>query len=110
MSTHRMSALAAGTSLAIATAAPVWRMIDETPALRDHWAAVRERHAESLGEAIVRTLGLDEVTTPCRALARFTVDAFALAREAADPDAVLDEVFAMVDAAWAATGHDDARG
>lgn len=90
-------------------AAPVWRMVDETPSLREHEEMMRLRHAESLAEAIARDLGLDEVTTPCRTLARFTVDAFALARETDDPEAAVDEIFTMIDAAWAATGLDTGR-
>lgn len=86
------------------SAAPVWRMVDETPALRAYEESMRARHARSLEAAIARELGLAEPSTHCQALARFTVDAFALARGAQDPDAAVDEIFTMIDAAWAATG------
>lgn len=84
-------------------AAPVWQMIDETPALRDYEASVRLRHAESLAAAIAADPGLDRSATACRATARFVIDAYSLAREAADPQAALDEIFHMIEAAWAVT-------
>ena len=40
------------------------------------------------------------------------IDAYSLAREAADPDAALDEIFGMIEAAWAVTrpsGEPDGR-
>ncbi len=46
---------------------------------------------------------LARTSTACRTLARFTVDAYSLARESADPQAAVDEVFRMIEAAWAAT-------
>ncbi|NEC77304.1 TetR/AcrR family transcriptional regulator, partial [Streptomyces rochei] len=49
-------------------------------------------------------LGLARATTACRAIARFVVDARALAREADDPRAAVEEIFVMIEAAWAATG------
>jgi hypothetical protein len=84
-------------------AAPIWRMIDESPALRQYEESMRLRHAESLATAIADDLDLPRTTTACRTIARFVVDAHALAREAADPDAAVDEIFRMIEAAWAAT-------
>jgi AcrR family transcriptional regulator len=86
-------------------AAPLWRMIDETSALRDHERAMRQRHAESLARAIADDQGLSETTTAGRALARFAVEAFSIAREADDPGAALEELFGMIGAAWEATGR-----
>lgn len=37
-----------------------------------------------------------------RAVARFVVDAFTLAREADDPQAAVEEIFGMIEAAWEA--------
>jgi AcrR family transcriptional regulator len=84
------------------SAAPLWRMIDGSPALRDYEISMRLRHAESLAAAIAADLGLPHATTACRTIARFVVDAFSLAREATDPDTALDEIFRMIDAAWEA--------
>ncbi|WP_459545069.1 TetR/AcrR family transcriptional regulator [Nocardia sp. X0981] len=81
-------------------AAPIWRMIDECPALREYEEAMRLRHAESLATAIATELDLAQPTTACRAIARFVSDAYSLAREAADPEAAVDETFRMIEAAW----------
>ncbi len=61
---------------------------------------MRLRHADSLAQAIAADLGLPQTTTVCRAVARFVVDAFALAREADDPQAAVEEIFGMIEAAW----------
>lgn len=82
---------------------PFWRMIEDSPALREYEKSMRLRHAESLAMAIAGDLGLAEPSTACRAIARFTLDAFQLAREAADPETALDEIFRMIEAAWAVT-------
>ncbi|MFH9349774.1 TetR/AcrR family transcriptional regulator [Kitasatospora sp. NPDC017646] len=84
-------------------AAPIWRMIEESPALREYEESMRLRHAESLAAAIAADPGLSRTTTASRTIARFVIDAYSLAREAPDPDAALDEVFRMIEAAWAVT-------
>ncbi|MEU3177303.1 TetR/AcrR family transcriptional regulator [Streptomyces albidoflavus] len=83
-------------------AAPVWHLIDASPALRQYEAAMRQRHAEGLATALAEVRAGSP--TACRALATFTVDAYALARDAEEPGAALDELFAMIEAAWAAAG------
>lgn len=85
------------------SAAPIYRMIDESPALREYEESMRLRHAESLATAIAADPDLARTTTACRAIARFAIDAYSLAREAADPKAAVDEIFQMVEAAWAVT-------
>ncbi|TQS31010.1 TetR/AcrR family transcriptional regulator [Microbispora sp. KK1-11] len=82
------------------SAAPIWRMVDESPALREYEESMRLRHAESLARAIAADLDLPETTTACRTIARFVIDAYSLAREAADPEAAVDEIFRMIEAAW----------
>ncbi|MFJ9174297.1 TetR/AcrR family transcriptional regulator [Streptomyces sp. NPDC102360] len=84
------------------SAAPIWQMIESSPALRKYEESMRLRHAESIAAAIADDPELPYSTTACRTIARFVIDAFALAREAADPDSALDETFRMIDAAWAA--------
>ncbi|TVT46876.1 TetR family transcriptional regulator [Amycolatopsis rhizosphaerae] len=83
-------------------AAPIWRMIDESPALRQYEESMKLRHAQSLATAIAADLGLPRATTACRTIAKFVVDAHSLAREAADPEAAVDEIFLMIEAAWEA--------
>ncbi|ARX80909.1 MULTISPECIES: TetR/AcrR family transcriptional regulator [Streptomyces] len=82
--------------------APIYRMIDESRALREYEESMRLRHAESLATALVADPGLPQSATACRTLARFVIDAYALARDAADPQGAVDEIFTMVEAAWAA--------
>ncbi|GAB3974656.1 TetR/AcrR family transcriptional regulator [Actinoallomurus acanthiterrae] len=84
-------------------AAPIWRMIDESPALREYEESMRLRHAESLATAIAADPDLSQTTTACRTIARFVIDAYSLAREAADPEAAVDEIFPMIEAAWEVT-------
>ncbi|WP_030743396.1 TetR/AcrR family transcriptional regulator [Streptomyces sp. NRRL F-5135] len=84
------------------SAAPIWRMIDESPALRKYEESMRLRHAESLATAIAADPDLAQTTTACRTIARFAIDGYSLAREAADPETALDEIFRMIEAAWAA--------
>ncbi|MEU3627620.1 TetR family transcriptional regulator [Amycolatopsis coloradensis] len=83
--------------------AAIWRMIDDTPALREYEDSMRLRHAESLATAIAADPGLSRSTTACRTIARFALDAYSLGREAADPESAVDEIFRMIDAAWEVT-------
>ncbi|MBL1116769.1 TetR/AcrR family transcriptional regulator [Streptomyces sp. 110] len=82
------------------SAAPIWHMIDASPALREYEESMRLRHAESLATAIAADPGLSRTTTACRTIARFVIDAYAVAREAAEPEAAVDEIFRMIEAAW----------
>ncbi|MGW2918124.1 TetR/AcrR family transcriptional regulator [Streptomyces angustmyceticus] len=86
------------------SAAPIWHMIDASPALREYEESMRLRHAESLATALDDDPDLPQTTTACRTIARFVIDAYALAREAADPEAAVDEIFQMIEAAWGVTG------
>ena len=85
-------------------AVPVWRMIDGSAALREFEESMRLRHAETLAAAVADDPGLTVSPMAARTIARFTIDAYALAREADDPEAALDEIFPMVEAAWEAVG------
>ncbi|NKI40141.1 TetR/AcrR family transcriptional regulator [Streptomyces physcomitrii] len=81
-------------------AAPVQHMIDESPALRRYEESMRLRHAESLATALLADPARTATPLACRTLARFTVDAYALAREAPEPEAAVDEIFRMIEGAW----------
>ncbi|MBT3154837.1 TetR/AcrR family transcriptional regulator [Streptomyces sp. CHD11] len=85
------------------SAAPIWRMIDASPALRKYEESIRLRHADALATVIAADSGLTRSETAARTIARFVIDAYSLAREAADPQAALDEIFPMIEAAWEAT-------
>jgi AcrR family transcriptional regulator len=83
--------------------APIRRMVDASPALREYEETMRLHYAESLATAIAADRDLPQTTTACRTIARFVIDAYSLAREAADPQAAVDEIFRMIEAAWEAT-------
>lgn len=87
------------------SAAPIYRMIDASPALRKYEESMRLRHAETLATAIAAgpELSLTASATASRTIARFVIDAYSLAREAAEPEAAVDEIFSMIEAAWQAT-------
>ncbi|MFD8328148.1 TetR/AcrR family transcriptional regulator [Streptomyces lydicus] len=85
------------------SAAPIWRMIDASPALRAYEESMRLRHAQSLATVLAADPALPQTETACRTLARFVIDAYALAREAADPQAAVEEIFQMIEAAWEVT-------
>ena len=84
------------------SAAPIWRMIDASPALRKYDESVRLRHADTLARAIAADPDLTRSETAARTIARFVIDAYSLSREAPDPEAALDEIFPMIEAAWEA--------
>ncbi|MFI1092641.1 TetR/AcrR family transcriptional regulator [Streptomyces sp. NPDC020917] len=84
------------------SAAPIWHMIDGSPALRRYDESMRLRHAETLATAIAADPELSPTATASRTIARFVIDAYALAREAAEPEAAVDEIFGMIEAAWEA--------
>lgn len=71
---------------------------------------MRLRHAESLAAAIATDLDLPRPTLACRTIARFAIDAFSLARETADPQAAVDEIFRMIEAAWGSVSRPVERG
>ncbi|MFJ3592737.1 TetR/AcrR family transcriptional regulator [Streptomyces sp. NPDC090231] len=83
--------------------APVWQMVVGSPALREYEESMRLRHAETLATAMAADPELARTTTACRTIARFVIDAYALAREAPDPQAAVDEIFEMIEAAWRVT-------
>ncbi|AYF74454.1 TetR/AcrR family transcriptional regulator [Nocardia yunnanensis] len=85
-------------------AAPIWQLVDGSPTLRQYEESMRLRHATALAAAIAADLGEPAASTGCQAIARFVIDAFSLARESARPEATVDEVFRMIEAAWAVTG------
>ncbi|MEV7192159.1 helix-turn-helix domain-containing protein [Streptomyces sp. NPDC093510] len=84
-------------------AAPIYRMIDGSRALREYEESMRLRHAESLATALLADPGLRQSATACRTIARFVIAAYALARDADDPQAAVDEIFQMIEAAWNVT-------
>ncbi|WP_405490792.1 TetR/AcrR family transcriptional regulator [Nocardia sp. NBC_00511] len=88
---------------AAAEAIPVWQMIDGSPALRQYEQSMHLRHAQSLAAAIATDLGLPPTDTRSAAIARFVIDAYSLGRESPNPEAAVNEIFQMIEAAWSIT-------
>ena len=80
--------------------APFWQLVDGSPALREYASTMWLRHEDALAATIAADLGLPEPSTACRAFARFVLDAYGLAREAADPGAAVDEIFDLISPGW----------
>lgn len=89
--------------------APFWRLVDESPALRDYASTMWLRHEDALAAAIAADLGLAEPSTAGRAFARFVLGVYPLARAAADPAAAVDEMFDLISPGWDATVADRSR-
>ena len=76
------------------------RFLNETPALRDYGARMWLRHEVSLADAIAEELGLPEPTHEVRAYARFVLQMQVLVSESAEPLAMLDAGFAILEQGW----------
>lgn len=80
--------------------AAFWRLVDGSPALREYASTMWLRHADALAAAIAADLGLVEPSAACRALARFVLEVFPLARASANPAAAVDEIFDLMSSGW----------
>lgn len=80
-----------------------WQLVDGSPALRGYASTMWLRHQDALAAVIAADLGRPEASTSCRAFARFVLDVYPLAREAADPAAAVDEIFDLIGPGWDAT-------
>ncbi|ALG08427.1 hypothetical protein [Kibdelosporangium phytohabitans] len=58
------------------------------------------RHEDPLRRAIAAEVGVTENDPRCAALAHFTLEASALARQADDPDRALDAAFDLLANGW----------
>lgn len=76
------------------------RFLNDTPALRDYGSKMWLRHEVALADAIAVELGLDAPTHEIRAYARFVLQMQILVSESADPLAVLDAGFAVLERGW----------
>jgi len=89
--------------------APFWQIVDSSPALREYASTMWLRHEQALAGTIAADLGLVQPSTACRAFARFVLDVYPLAREAADPAAAVDEIFDLISPGWDAAVAGGAR-
>ncbi|MDI5974441.1 helix-turn-helix domain-containing protein [Streptomyces sp. SL13] len=77
-------------------------LIDTTPALRDYSARMWLRHEQALAGAIAAEAGLAAPDTACRLVARTALQTVPMLRSGGDAARTIDEVFAFVEAGWAA--------
>lgn len=91
-----------------------WQLVDSSAALRDYASSMWLRHEDTLAAAIAADLGRPVESIACRALARFVLDVYPLARPAPDPSAAIDEIFDLIESGWVTGGRaaaaDDAGG
>jgi len=79
------------------------RLIDTTPALREHARRMWLRHENVLAAVIAADTGLPEGDPGCQALAHFALDAVTLVHGRDDAEPALDRIFALLDTGWTAT-------
>ncbi|MEU7180440.1 MULTISPECIES: TetR/AcrR family transcriptional regulator [Streptomyces] len=96
--------------LAVHTADPRFaaftRMVEDTPALRDHAHRKWTRHEAALARAIAAEAGAPEGDVACAALARFALEVRVLVRRHTDPRRAAEESFALLEHGWAALHPD----
>jgi AcrR family transcriptional regulator len=79
------------------------RMVEDTPVLREYSRRMWLRHETALAEAITDAVGAPADDIGCAALARFALDAVALAHQHPDPPQAIDTIFALLEHGWTAT-------
>ncbi|WP_059008836.1 TetR/AcrR family transcriptional regulator [Streptomyces specialis] len=87
-----------------------WTLVESSAALRGYASHMRARHELALVSAITSDPEAPTSTTACRALARFTLDAYSLARDAENPLAAVEEIFDLIEPGFApAAGRQSAK-
>ncbi|MEU1424453.1 TetR family transcriptional regulator [Kitasatospora sp. NPDC005751] len=77
-------------------------LVRDTPALSEYARRMWTRHQEALAHAVADATGAEPDDPRCAALARFTLEASALARDSADPARALDAAFDLLEHGWQA--------
>ncbi|WP_406209533.1 TetR/AcrR family transcriptional regulator [Kitasatospora sp. NBC_01560] len=75
-------------------------LVRTTPALSEYSHRMWARHQGALARAIARDTGAEADDPRCAALARFALEASALARDADDPARALDAAFDLLENGW----------
>ncbi|CAL9472186.1 hypothetical protein SUDANB145_02850 [Streptomyces sp. enrichment culture] len=76
------------------------RLVDSTPALRAYAERMWVRHTAALAAAIADEFGVAHDNLACSALARFVLDAPALAQGRPDHRAAIEEIFGILTDGW----------
>ncbi|GAA2510401.1 TetR/AcrR family transcriptional regulator [Winogradskya humida] len=77
-----------------------WRLVDDSPALREYASTMWQRHEDALTAVIAAELGLPKSSTTCRAFSHYVLGVYPLARESPDPMAAVDEMFDLITPGW----------
>lgn len=80
--------------------AEFWALVDGSEELRAYESTMWLRHAGTLAAAIGADLGEAEVSAPTRALARFAIETYVLARVTENPPKAVDEIFDRLADGW----------
>jgi AcrR family transcriptional regulator len=80
------------------------QLVESTPELNDYVRKKLLRHEDALAQAIAEATGGDPDDIAITGLARFVLEAVALARNADDPRQALDTLFAHLKTGWSALG------
>jgi AcrR family transcriptional regulator len=75
-------------------------LVTSTPALSDYAHRMWMRHQDALAQAIAHDVGAPPDDLRCAALARFALEASALARRATDPEQAVDAAFELLENGW----------
>ncbi len=91
------------TRTAVRTDDPTFVLVESTPALRDYARRMWSRHEKALATALADATGLAPDAPAVAGLARFTLEAPSIARASEDPSRTMRDLFALLEAGWAAT-------
>ncbi|WP_097273301.1 TetR family transcriptional regulator [Streptomyces sp. TLI_55] len=87
-----------------------WTLVESSAALRGYTSHMQARHEQALVSAIASDPEAPTSATACRVLARFTLDAYSLARDAENPLAAVEEIFDLLEPGFApAAGRQSAK-
>ncbi|WP_326595926.1 TetR/AcrR family transcriptional regulator [Streptomyces sp. NBC_01803] len=87
-----------------------WALVESSATLRGYASHMQARHEQALVSAIASDPEAPTSATACRALARFTLDAYSLARDAENPLAAVEEIFHLIEPGFApAAGRQSAK-
>lgn len=86
-----------------ARVAPFLKLVEDTPALSDYWHKMWLRHERVLAKTLAKDLGKRADDLWCAAMARFVLDAIALAERSKQPMKMIDVAFGIL-AGGGATG------
>lgn len=78
-----------------------WTLVESSAALRGYASHMQARHEQALVSAIASDPEASTSATARRALARFTLDAYSLARDAENPLAAVEEIFDLLEPGFA---------